>query len=96
MPGSLPKGAWIPQRRELTAEEVGLLRFLTAENPDLSAQIDALKVVARCVCGCRTVAFGKTYQDEPIDGDWEIGFQGRADNGTLVGVNVLWELLCCS
>ena len=89
MPESHTKGPRNPEKRELTDEEVNLLKFVTAGNPNLSAQIESLKIVGKCVCGCWTVAFGRTYQDKPVDGDpWKSGFQGRAEIGTLVGVHL--------
>jgi hypothetical protein len=82
--------AWIPETRELTIEESDLLSFLAKEHPNLLEQIGGLKVIGRCICGCRTVAFGKTYNDEPFEGggDVFVSYQGRAANGTSVGVQL--------
>ena len=82
--------AWIPEKRGLTINEKNLVSLLAKEHPDLLEQLDGLKVIARCICGCRTVAFGKTYDDQPIEGggDQIAYYQGRAANGTMVGVQL--------
>src|SRR6266704_4999217 len=58
----------IPHRRELSAEERSLLHFLlTNEAPDRLAELDDLKIVARCGCGeCPTVVFGSSLNSEPV------------------------------
>jgi hypothetical protein len=83
--------AWIPNYRELTQEEKALLAFLVEGRPDLAAQLEDLKVTARCVCGCPTIAFGKS-PDENISPDGRspvAEYRGRATNGTLVGVYLM-------
>jgi hypothetical protein len=96
----------IPDRRELTPEESGLLHFLFAHLNSIGTPVDALKVVARCGCGaCPTILLGTSTEDEPITskhssvvGEW----QGRAADGRLVGIllfakdGVPTELEACS
>ena len=86
----------IPHRHELTEEERGLLRFLLAGNTTLAAQIDRLKVVARCGCGeCPTILFGESLDAEPLTSsdagsvDIVADYYGPARNGTTVGVTVV-------
>lgn len=83
-----PMTAWISEKRELTREERDLLTFLAKERAELLQQISEHKVIARCICGCRTVVFGTTNDDEPKErgGEEAAYYQGRAANGTLVGV----------
>jgi len=83
----------IPHKRELTQEERDLLSFFVKGQPAREAQIDRLKIVARCGCGeCPTILFGESFDDEPLTtGYMEIAdYWARATNGTLVGV-VLFE-----
>ena len=87
----LSMDAWIPNYREMTQQEKALLAFLVKGRPDLEAQLDDLKVTARCVCGCPTIALGHS-PDENIspDGCSPVAeYRGRAASGTLVGVYLM-------
>jgi hypothetical protein len=80
----LSMDAWIPNYRELTQEEKALLAFLVEGRPDLEAQLDDLKVTARCVCGCSTIALGNS-PDKNISPDGRspvAEYRGRAASGT--------------
>jgi hypothetical protein len=82
--------AWIKERRELTGKEKDLLSLLANEHPNLLLQLGELKVIARCICGCPTIALGKSYEEQPFEGGGdEIScYQGRAANGTLVSAQI--------
>jgi hypothetical protein len=83
----------IPDRRELSPEEVQLLRHLATDSCEIANFADKLKVVARCGCGeCPTILFGLSLNDEPITSKvskpvahWE----GRGANGSLIGIGLL-------
>jgi hypothetical protein len=83
--------AWIPNYRELTQEEKALLAILVEGRPDLEAQLEDLKVTARCVCGCPTITLGNS-PDENISPDARspvAEYRGPAASGTLVGVYLM-------
>ena len=70
-----------------------MLTFLLEhEAPDRIAQIDSLKVIAKCGCGgCPTVLFGPSFDTAPVTHDHYIlaDYSGTTSVGGLVGV-VLW------
>lgn len=82
----------VPDRRNLTSDELALLNYLLCALSKSKLDIDDVKVVARCGCGeCPTIFFGATQDSEPIPAtnsrvrsDWI----GRANNGTLVGISL--------
>ena len=66
--------------------------LLEREAPDRIAQIDSLKVIAKCGCGgCPTVLFGQSFDTTPVTQDRYIlaDYSGTTSVGGLVGV-VLW------
>jgi hypothetical protein len=81
----------IPDRRELTVEERSLLRFLVERQaPNRLAELESLKVVARCGCGkCPTVLFGRKLDAEPLTGSPFVevaSYRGKNKEGATVGV----------
>ena len=82
----------IPVKRNLTRAEFALLHFLIGQAKEINVSVDDLKVVARCGCGkCPTILFGRSFDDEPItskDAERLLGWSGRAENGTLVGIGM--------
>jgi hypothetical protein len=83
--------AWIPNYREMTQEEKALIVFLVEGRPDLAAQLEDLKVTARCVCGCPTIALGRSPDENnsPDRRSPVAEYRGRAASGTLVGVYLM-------
>lgn len=81
----------IPHRRALSGEEVTLLRYLLDhEAPSRLAELEGLRVVARCGCGkCPTVLFGHGTSAEPLTSGpmTEVAsYRGRNAEGVTVGV----------
>ena len=79
----------IPDRRDLTEVEHTLLRYLLEhEAPQRLAELDSIKVVARCGCGkCPTILFGTALESEPRTGSpfTEIAsYRGRNVEGVVV------------
>lgn len=82
----------IPHRRELSGEEIRLLKHLLKGNHTYENEIETLKVIARCGCGkCPTVLFGKTFDSQPLTQEFRQLAEktGKADNGTIVGIALL-------
>ncbi len=84
----------IPHRRELSPEELSLLRFLLEkEAPNRLLEINLLKVVARCGCGqCPTVLFGLSLDQEPDTSQSFTAvadYMGRNSDNVLVGVMLI-------
>jgi hypothetical protein len=82
-----------PLQRELSDEERLLLNFLLQrEAPGRIAEVDSLKVIAKCGCGsCPTVLFGPAFDSAPVTEDHFIlaDYAGKSSTGSLVGV-MLW------
>jgi hypothetical protein len=80
----------IPDKRELTAEELDLLKHLVNQVDDIDIDLGELKVVARCGCGtCPTILFGKSLDDDPItssDSDVVMEWMGRPEPDKLIGI----------
>jgi hypothetical protein len=78
----------VPHRRELSGEEAALL--LGQEAPDRVAELEGLKVVARCGCGkCPTILLGHGTAAEPLTSGpmTEVAsYRGRNTEGVTVGV----------
>lgn len=86
----------ITHRRDLTPQERALVRRLVEQTGErrlgLEAQIDNLKVVARCGCGrCPGVLFGKQADEEPRVGPFKTvaSLRGRTRDGVDVGAYLL-------
>ena len=82
----------IPEKRDLTSTEYGLLEYLLKQVDGVTVEACELKVVARCGCGkCPTILLGKSMHDAPItskDSQAAMDWSGRAENGTLVGIGI--------
>ena len=80
----------IPNRRELTKEEIKLLTILfEKEKPEWNELISRLKVIARCGCGkCPTIIFGNSFEAEIQKGELIIDYKGIDQNDKLIGVSV--------
>ena len=82
----------IPEKRELTPEELDFLIYLfKKEIPEWTDIIGTLKVIARCGCGkCPTILFGKTVNSEvQINESVLIDYMGKGKTGELIGVTLL-------
>lgn len=90
----------IEYKRELTEEEMEIIRFLIQEEkPNLKNQIKDLKVIGRCGCGkCPTVMLGTSFDDDIIINESIIADYHGVDNNqnpigvTLFGNNKITEL----
>ena len=84
-----------PLHRDVSATERDLLqRLLTRRAPARLADIEPLRVIAVCGCGCGTcptVLFGSSPADEPVTRDHFIlaDYLGLPPKGHLVGV-IVW------
>lgn len=80
----------IPNKRELTTEEIKLLTILfEKEKPEWNKLISRLKVIARCGCGnCPTIIFGDSFEAEIQKGELIIDYKGIDQNNKLVGISV--------
>ena len=67
--------AAVRENRELTSEEMRLLRWMlehgSAESAKLVDQIALLRVISRCPCGCASIDFSFNG-DEPVDGQMRV------------------------
>jgi len=80
----------IPDKRELTKSEIEFLAYLfEKEKPEWTNLIENLKVIARCGCGnCPTIMFGKTFDSEIQKWNLIIDYEGKGENGELVGISL--------
>jgi hypothetical protein len=80
----------IPDKRELTKSEIKFLAYLfEKEKPEWTNLIENLKVIARYGCGnCPTIMFGKTFDSEIQKGNLIIDYEGKGENGELVGISL--------
>jgi hypothetical protein len=82
----------IPENRRLSAQERELLDWLmsngTPEAANYVSQIDELRVIGRCKCGCPTVDFGLGDPPRGTTGGSQIlaDFYGITPEGIAVGV----------
>jgi hypothetical protein len=83
----------IPYFREVTGEELEILKFLTRDLDEITVELESLTVIARCGCGqCPSILFGLSPGDEPVTGEHAehvASWQGRTTGGTLAGVFLL-------
>jgi hypothetical protein len=97
-----------PLDRSITAQEAELVRWLTEHgepgSEQLLNQIDDLKVVSECKCGCPTVYFamgtdGNSRKGERLVSDW-IAKVGEEIFGVMLfkvdGKISSLEVYCCS
>ena len=53
------------EKRELTSREAELTKALTSSNSEwASVDVNSLRVVAECRCGCRSVAFAEPAEPQ--------------------------------
>ena len=83
----------IPYSRDITSEELAILKFLVRDLDEITVEPEALTIVARCGCGqCPTILFGLRPDAEPVtssESDHVAQWQGWNEGGTLVGVFLL-------
>ncbi|WP_435413987.1 hypothetical protein [Polaribacter aestuariivivens] len=80
----------IPYKRDLKKVEIEFLRYLfRKEKSEWTNIIGNLKVIARCGCGiCPTIIFGKSFDSEIQKGFLMIDYEGRGNNGELIGISI--------
>ena len=100
--GALPSSA-IPESRPLATEEADLVRWLLRHGTDQAGrflpEVDGLRVVARCECGCASIDFVDSGEgfDVLSDYQWEdeagrlFGAFVFAKGGRLAGLEV-WSI----
>jgi hypothetical protein len=81
-----------PANRPLNAEEAALLRWLiahgTSEAPRYADQIDRVRVVSECTCGCPTIDLALDDQPRATEGGSQIisDVVGKTPEGVGAGV----------
>ena len=97
-----------PQDRGVTAQEASLVRWLVEHGEQgcdrLLDQIENLKVVSKCNCGCPTVYFalqndGSSRKGERLVSDWIAEMDGEMFGVMLFAVAAQissLEVYCCS